>query len=302
MCPLVVSEAVVTTIEFGTKTAADAVRDEHSDHLCSDDDRRLKEVVFASSAPDHVIDQAQQRALDSRAEREGGSGQAPLSDHERGEIDFSEARASVPHARSVKAIADSEGVSDWLAHYDPTLTVDEHREVMERAGREGGGRRREDSETPTQKAGRAARRTQDEGCDHARGHCENGDPEACEFLTDACGYDESEVSRLLDDDRADETTPDGGDDQAIKGAAAGALGRAWQGYKAAVTRLDQELQDADEAKTHAEQAGATINRIREQHGQDPITFDRLEDLSDRLEARATDAHEGEPHAEATSQT
>ncbi|WP_436924969.1 hypothetical protein [Halosimplex amylolyticum] len=281
----------MTTIEFGTKTAADAIRDEYADHLCSDDDRRLKEVVFASDTPDHVIDQAHQQALDSRSEREGGSGQVPLSDHERGEIDFSEGRASVPHARSVKGIAADEGVSDWLAHYDPTLTVDEHREVMERAGREGGGRRREDSETATEKAGRAARRSQDEGCDHARGHCENGDPEACEFLTDACGYAKDEVSHLLDETGEETTTEQqelvrvgGGDfpEMEVSPSTAGALSRSWQGYRGAVSRLGTELADVREAVINARQAMQVINAIRERNGQDPLHPDRLHDLLEAL--------------------
>jgi len=277
----------VTTIEFGTKQAADSIRDEYDDHLCSDDDRRLKEVVFSSDTPDHVLDQARNHALDSLGEQEEGSGQAPLSEHERGEIDFSKARASVPHARSVKGIAADEGVSDWLAHYDPTLTVDEHREVMERAGHEGGGRRREDTETATEKAGRAARRTQDEGCDHARDHCENGDPEACEFLTDACGYAEDEVSHLLDDTRAAETTEQqelvrvgGGDfpEMEVTPEQAGALSRSWQGYRGAVSRLDSELSDVREAVINARQAMQAINTIRERNGQDPLHPDRLHDL------------------------
>lgn len=45
-------------IEFGSKAAADQFRDEHVDHLCSDDDRRLKTVAISSNAPDHVLETA----------------------------------------------------------------------------------------------------------------------------------------------------------------------------------------------------------------------------------------------------
>lgn len=281
----------MTTIKFGTKTTADAIRDELEDHLSTTDDRRLKEVVFSSDAPDYVIDQARQQALDSRAEQEEGTGQAPLTEHERGQIDFSEARASVPHARSVKGIAASEGVSDWLAHYDPTLTVDEHRDVMERAGREGGGRRREDTESATEKAGRAARRTQDEGCDHARGHCENGDPEACEFLTQTCGYSKDEVSQLLDETTTETTTEQqelvtvgggGFPEMEVSPGTAGALSRSWQGYRGAVSRLETELADVREAVINARQAMQAINSIRDRHGQDPLHPNRLHDLLEAL--------------------
>ncbi|WP_238705359.1 hypothetical protein [Natrinema pallidum] len=43
-------------IEFGSKAAADQFRDEYADHLCTDDDRRLKTVAISSSAPDHVLE------------------------------------------------------------------------------------------------------------------------------------------------------------------------------------------------------------------------------------------------------
>ena len=50
---------------------------------------------------------------------------------------------------------------DWLSHYDPTLTVDEHRELLDRAAREQRGGRRMDSEdSAAVRAGRAARRAQ----------------------------------------------------------------------------------------------------------------------------------------------
>lgn len=280
----------MTTIEFGSKTAADAVRDEFADHLCSDDDRRLKEVVFASTTPDDVLDQARQQALDSRAERETGPGQAPLTDHERGEIDFSKGRANVLWARSIKGIAADEGVDDWTAHVDPSLTVDEHREVMEKAAREGGGRRREDTETGVEKAGRASRRAQAEGCDHARGHCEAGDPDACEHLKSRCGLSDSEVQSLLSDFDGDDS-----DDQGIEGAAAGALDRSWSGYQGAVRRLSQAIEAADQAWTNAQQAAKAINGVRDGHGQDPIHFETLEaaqaDLLDLSRKAAADCHE-----------
>ncbi|ELZ15982.1 hypothetical protein C476_17232 [Natrinema limicola JCM 13563] len=42
-------------IEFGSKAAADQFRDEYTDHLCSDDDRRLKTVASASPRLSQVL-------------------------------------------------------------------------------------------------------------------------------------------------------------------------------------------------------------------------------------------------------
>lgn len=85
-------------------------------------------------------EQAQLEAMKSRGEQNNSTGQVPLSDHEREEIDFSNARASVPHARAVKAIAREQGIDDWLAHYDPTPEVDEHRSTFEGLTPSGGRR------------------------------------------------------------------------------------------------------------------------------------------------------------------
>lgn len=241
----------MTTVEFGRKDAADAVREEYPDALCSDDDRRLKTVRFSSDAPEHVVEEAQRQADQSRADRESGPGQADLTDHERERLDFSRGRANVLHARSVKAIATSEGVDDWTAHYDPTLTVDEHRGVMERAASEGGGRRLDAETSATARAGEAAAKAEAGECDHARGHCEHGDPEACEFLRERCGFDEADVEALVG--------ADDGDD--LPGRIHGARSQLWQQYQIGVA--------------NAKEAAAAINEINRQHGADLVTFDEL---------------------------
>ncbi|MFU1780705.1 hypothetical protein ACM16X_04925 [Haloarcula japonica] len=284
----------MTTIQFGSKAAADSARNEYSDHLCSEDDRRLKRVKFASDTPDHVLDQARLEAEDSREEDTSGPGQVPLTDAERGRIDFSKGRANVPHARAVKGIAADEGVSDWTAYYDPTLTVDEHREVMERAAREGGGSRQDSRESTAERAARAAQKAKGGQCDHAREHCEHGDPDACEFLTTTCGLSDEEVQALLSDyDEAD-----GQDDQAnqaIEGAAAGALKRAWGGYQGATADLAGLLDRFEREWKQAQQAAEAINSIRENHGQESIHFEKLEGaqakLQDLRRTAAVDCHE-----------
>jgi hypothetical protein len=115
------------TVEFGSKAAADQYRDDHEEYICPvDDDRRLKTVAFVGDTPEWLLDQARLDAEEGRAERAASAGQATLTEAERDDIDFSKGRANVPHARAVKGIAADHGVDDWLAYYDPSLTVDEH--------------------------------------------------------------------------------------------------------------------------------------------------------------------------------
>ncbi|WP_232703141.1 hypothetical protein [Halobacterium wangiae] len=181
------------------------------------------------------------------------------------------------------------GVDDWTSHYDATLSVDEHRDLAEQAAREDSGKRLDAGDSTDDRLGRAEAAMGEE-CDHARGHCEHGDPDACEFLTDACGYDEAEVADILDEDGADT-------EEEITGPAAGALGRAWQGYKAGISRLERAIEDALEAKRDAEGAAAAINAIRVDHGQEPLELERLEELSDRLASEGEQAHDAEGHIE-----
>lgn len=43
------------TAEFGSEALTDQYREEHPDHLCPDDDARLKSVTFTSDAPDWLL-------------------------------------------------------------------------------------------------------------------------------------------------------------------------------------------------------------------------------------------------------
>jgi hypothetical protein len=281
-------------IEFGTKSGADAARDEHADYICPvDDDRRLKTVAFVDDTPDRIRDQLEAGAQTGRTERGEGSGQADLTDEEKNRIGPFTGSNNYLKAASVKALLRDNGVSDWEAWYDKNLSVDEHRSsVLPEAKKAGGGDRIE-NDGPDLDAAARAEKAAGSQCDHARDHCEHGDPGACEFLTESCGLEEEEVSALLSDEpRADE--------EDISGEAAGALGRAWQGYKAGVSRLDQELSDAWGAKQNAEQAAAAINAIRADHGQEPMEFERLEELSNELQREGEAAHDAEGHIEETN--
>jgi len=173
------------------------------------------------------------------------------------EIDFSKGRASVPHARAVKAIAREQGIDDWLAHYDPTLGIDEHRSTFEEITPSGGKRLDAHEEREAQRHRDAARTAQSEQCNHAEDHCRHGDPDACEFLKNACGMPEERVEQILDDTEAD---PSEGE---LPGEVYGALMKQWQQFRAGLG--------------DAKRAAAAINEIRQQYGQEPMGFDALGD-------------------------
>ncbi|GAB7094077.1 hypothetical protein JCM30237_12290 [Halolamina litorea] len=282
------------TVEFGTKSGADAAREEHEEYVCPvDDDRRLKTVAFIDDTPEVVRDQLEAGAQTGRAERDQGSGQADLTDAEKNRVGPFVEENNYLKAASVKALLRDNGVSDWEAWYDPELSVDEHKSSILPEAQQAGGGDRIENDGPDRAAAARAEKAAGSQCDHAQDHCKHGDSGACEFLRESCGMDDDEVSALLSDE------PTAADDE-ITGDAAGALGRAWQGYKAGISRLDQELSDAVEAKGNAEQAAAAINAIRADHGQEPMEFKRLEELSDELQATGRDAHDARGHVEEAS--
>lgn len=283
-------------IEFGTMAEANDVREEYDELLCPvDDDRRRKTVAFVSDVDDHLLQELQTRAAAGRAERQGGGGQVSLTDSERDRIDFSADRASVPWARSIKGIARAAGVDDWTAFVDPTLTVDEHREVMERAARDESGARMDAERTDEQRAADLQAQAGGGDCEHARGHCEHGDPDACEFLREECGLDEDDVGVLLEEDGSATTYRD------LDGATKGALSRAWQGYKVGVRRLPGILDDLSEELRETERAAAAIRAI-ESGIEDESTgeFEALRGHHERLGDLA-DEHAGPRHGQSETQ-
>jgi hypothetical protein len=151
-------------VEFGSKELADQYREKHEEHLCSEDDARLRTVAFSDDVPEGIIERARLEAQEGRAERESQSVTASLTPSERGKIKD-----------------------------------------------------------------------------------------------------------------------------------AGALERSWQGYKGGIVDLNAALEEAREAWSHAQQAARAVNRIREAHGQDPIHFERLEELQKELRdwtiEAARDCHE-----------
>lgn len=245
-----------SAVEFESKATADHFRSQYPDAICPDDDARLKTVQFTADAPDRVLEEAERAAFEEGQERASGAGQVPLDDYERDELDFSKEGVNVPKAQAVKAIALDSGVDDWLSHFDPTLTVDEHRNLVQRAGAKSGGKALDAEESGLEKAGRAARSAQASECDHAEGHCKHGDPGACEFLQEECGFEESQVERILNDD----TISESGD---LPGPIFGAFNGLWTQYRAGLGE--------------AKRAAAAINEIRSQYGQNHLEFEELGD-------------------------
>lgn len=136
-------------IVFDGREAARPVRNDKTikPFLADADDARTGTVVLKDNTPERVVNKVAGEAAETREKEAEKFGQVPLTDEERKQIDFTE--TSVPAARSAKGIAAGEGVDDFLAHFDETLTVDENREVFKRAKREGGGTRNSGRETGT---------------------------------------------------------------------------------------------------------------------------------------------------------
>lgn len=64
-------------------------------------------------------------------------GQLPLTESEKARFNWTghpNGSPNIIEAQCVKAIAEYYGVTDWYAHWDPTLTVDENHDIMARVG------------------------------------------------------------------------------------------------------------------------------------------------------------------------
>lgn len=267
-----------------------------------DDDRRQKTVYFQSDTPDSVIDMAEAEAAEDKMAADARSNTESLDDAERERIkdaDGFDTTTTTANWRSAKGVFAREGLTDQfrdaignLADYDdPIEGAEEYTERYQRTGQGGGGRDvGEEDQRRRRKEERAAQRVQGEGCNHAEKKCRHGAPDACEFLTEACGFSEEEVDRILSVEDTDDTeqqtlvTVGGGEyaEMEVTPEQAGALQRSWQGYKGAVSRLGRELDDVREAVVNARQAMTAINRIREENGHDDLHPDRLHGLVDVL--------------------
>ena len=250
---------MTTEIEFGRRDVAESIREDHPDALAESDDRRLKTVTLAEDAPEQVVQEARQSAAQDRGDQQSVKEQASLTAEEKRRLDFSKDGSSALKAQWVKGTLRAAGVKDWTAYYDPELTVDEHAGRAEewKADQRGSERldAEEDEDVTAARMARQAERGQSQQCNHARDECRYGDPEACEFLGEACGVPEDEVEAIVG---ADAQADPGGE---LSGKQLGALDRLWTTYRTGLAR--------------AREAAAGINEIRGQVDQDPLAFDEL---------------------------
>lgn len=283
-------------IEFGSRPGANAVRDRFEEHICPvDDDRRQKTVYFQSDTPESVIEQAEAEAAEDRTAANARSNVDPLTDAERDKIksvDGFDQSTTTANWRSAKGVFSREGISAEfrdaignLADYDdPIEGAEEYVDRYQRGGEGGHGRDvGEEDQRRRRQEERAAQRVQKEGCNHAEGGCQNGDPEACEFLQEVCGFTEGEVAEIMP-----ATPTDGGlkrgtpDADELTGQQAGAVNRAMGGYSGAISSIETALQTLREEWDHAQQAAKAVNSVRESVGYEPQHFDRLEELQAEL--------------------
>ena len=125
------TESGLPRVRFECRTLADAarIRERYVDCCVAADDGRSKTVIVSGDALDSWLREMEQIA---NSKPPMTYSQLPLSRSESRRIDFS--RTNTFHARSCKGIAAEHDVGDWLAYYDHTLTVDEHKEIYAHAG------------------------------------------------------------------------------------------------------------------------------------------------------------------------
>ena len=215
--PVTFSDRSAKRIEFGRRGDASNIRDELPDEaLLDSDDGREKTVQLNTSAlDDETLRRVEGKAAVSRDDARGDMhGQTPLSDAERNRLDFT--RTTVPEARAAKASLLAEGVSDWTAHFDPSLTTSEMADIA-RDSQVSGGARMDSADTQRARDRQGAdmfREVQGQACKRARDGCESGFEEACDELVDRCDVTREEAERLIRQQQAAQSgagaTADGG--------------------------------------------------------------------------------------------
>jgi len=176
-------------VEFGRLQDARQVRNDPllSSFLAAADDGRSPTVVLKDGIPDSALSKIRGEAAESRQHERQEAGQIPLTDEERRQVDFSQPGVNVPKARSIKGIAENEGVDDFLQFADFTLTVDENRTLLERAQREERGKRMDattDENKLINKEAEAFRAQQQQELPQAKEFAFKGDREAQEFVSE----------------------------------------------------------------------------------------------------------------------
>jgi hypothetical protein len=137
--PVTFSDRSTKRIEFGRRGDASDIRDDLPNEalLDSDDGREKTLQIDASELGDETLRRVEGKAAVSRDDARGNMhGQAPLSDSERNRLDFT--RTTVPEARAAKASLLAEGIEDWQAYFDPSLTTSEMANLAPDTGQQAG--------------------------------------------------------------------------------------------------------------------------------------------------------------------
>ena len=295
-------------IEFESKEEADRIRDRYDKYICSDDDARLTTVTLVDDAPSGLRDgipvdyplveftsweASTLRTAAHRSEHDDVAEKINTLDLTEGEtvtVEFTP--LELDHA--VDALvglmeATPPSMESIMGDNDETLRhINGALDALDAAGVDGIPPRSE-RVLPGDDRNHSRESVHDRACRHARGHCKHGDPDACEFLQEECDLDESEVATLFEE-------PDDRDDSGdLDGPALGALKRSWQGYKGAISALDELLDDVRDEWEEAQQAARAINSVRDGHGQEPLHFEELEErqgrLTDLVRKASADCHE-----------
>lgn len=107
-------------LDFGSREAANYARDAYD----LEGDRRFKSInLQAAEIESRELDELVGMAAESRLDRQSAGGQAALTQAEKQRLDFAE--VDFFSAASAKATLQQQGVEDWMAVFDSSLTLDE---------------------------------------------------------------------------------------------------------------------------------------------------------------------------------
>ena len=163
-------------------------------------DGRHKSVEFYADAVDErTAAEVRGIAADSLRHKRDQAGQVPITPAERKRLKKRGGGYNEFHARSAKAIMLHEGVDDWTAYYDSTLSVDEHRGIARTGDARSGGVRysgvSEELENIEREA-RAQNRIDAEEERHMRKGAARGNQDAIDALVNIAGWDRSKAEAL----------------------------------------------------------------------------------------------------------
>ncbi|AHF99063.1 hypothetical protein HALLA_09665 [Halostagnicola larsenii XH-48] len=145
--------------------------------------------------------------------------------------------------RRLLTVAISSSAPEWVIE-DATIEA--------AAGRDEHGDRLDDEQDVDGQLA-AVEGARNEQCGQARDYCEDGEDDACEFLKEACGFDDDEIATLQEVDDPDD----------LPGEIYGALRQLWLRYQIGI---------AD-----AKEAAAAINEIHIESGRSLVEFEELGD-------------------------